>query len=410
MVKQDNELWTKKLRESLKDYSEPYPTDGWKRLEEELIPLVSERRMSSYHWWIAAAVALLIATSVSLYFLNTPIAEEIQQTSPSLARTPDVLPQVLEPSIPDTKVTPMHIAQLIKAQPKRIPAGRSYTEHEEQILSTEKNAKQNEMTDNQSVQHEAKKTDLKEETTTSTEKQNRNVRKPSGREKLHLPASISSRKSKKWSIGASVTNASSLSNTDNFSNASGSRLSLATMNDGMIEVPNNQTIVFKEGVPYLEYGISNIEHHQPITFGLSVRKQLLNHFSVETGITYTLLSSDVTLAGHSKTTEQKLHYIGVPLRANWDFMTKNRFILYLTGGGLIEKSVYGKIGSEKLTVKSLQWSLSGAVGAQLNISKRIGIYAEPGVAYFFDDGSDVETIRKETPFNLNIQAGIRFSY
>ncbi len=61
---------------------------------------------------------------------------------------------------------------------------------------------------------------------------------------------------------------------------------------------------------------------------------------------------------------------------------------------MIEKCVYGKLGSEKETVKPLQFSVSGAVGVQLNATKRIGIYMEPGVAYFFDDGSSVQTIRK----------------
>ena len=63
-----------------------------------------------------------------------------------------------------------------------------------------------------------------------------------------------------------------------------------------------------------------------------------------------------------------------------------------------------------LTVYPLQFSVSGAVGAQFNATMLIGVYVEPGVAYFFDDGSDVQTIRKDTPFNFNLQAGIRFTY
>ena len=65
---------------------------------------------------------------------------------------------------------------------------------------------------------------------------------------------------------------------------------------------------------------------------------------------------------------------------------------------------------KKETVKPLQFSVSGAVGAQVNATKRLGIYVEPGVAYYFDDGSDIQTIRKENPFNFNIQAGIRLTY
>ena len=140
------------------------------------------------------------------------------------------------------------------------------------------------------------------------------------------------------------------------------------------------------------------------------RQSLAKGFSVETGLTYTLLSSDAKFADSDQKTKQKLHYLGIPLKANWNFLDKKLFTLYVSGGGMIEKCVYGKLGTEKETVKPLQFSVSGAVGAQFNATKRVGIYVEPGVAYFFDDGSDVQTIRKENPFNFNIQAGIRLTY
>ena len=66
----------------------------------------------------------------------------------------------------------------------------------------------------------------------------------------------------------------------------------------------------------------------------------------------------------------------------------------------MEKCVYGKLGHEKQTVKPVQWSVLGAVGAQYNLSRRWGLYVEPGVSYYFDDGSPVQTIRK----------GLRLSY
>ena len=45
----------------------------------------------------------------------------------------------------------------------------------------------------------------------------------------------------------------------------------------------------------------------------------------------------------------------------------------------------------------------------VKITEKLGIYAEPGVVYYFDDGSNVNTIRKEHPFNFNIQLGVRFT-
>ena len=69
-----------------------------------------------------------------------------------------------------------------------------------------------------------------------------------------------------------------------------------------------------------------------------------------------------------------------------------------------------KIGSKNETVKPLQFSVMGAVGAQYNISSRVGIYVEPGVSYFFDDGSDIETIRKKIPATLPCRVEYGWTY
>ena len=90
-----------------------------------------------------------------------------------------------------------------------------------------------------------------------------------------------------------------------------------------------------------------MEHHQPISFGLSVRKSLAKGFSVETGLTYTLLSSDAKFADSDQKTKQKLHYLGIPLKANWNFLDKKLFTLYVSGGGMIEKCVYGKLAQRR---------------------------------------------------------------
>ena len=47
---------------------------------------------------------------------------------------------------------------------------------------------------------------------------------------------------------------------------------------------------------------------------------------------------------------------------------------------------------------------------QYDIAKPISIYAEPGIAYYFDDKSVVETIRKEQPLCASVQFGVRFAF
>lgn len=47
--------------------------------------------------------------------------------------------------------------------------------------------------------------------------------------------------------------------------------------------------------------------------GISFRRDLGNRFSVETGITYTLLTSDVQFLGGTSWQHQQMHYVGIPL-------------------------------------------------------------------------------------------------
>ena len=415
---EEKELWMNKLKEKLADYSEPVPASGWEQLEKELVPPVKKRILYPYRRWgaAAAAVLLVVASSLSIYFLNTPTADEIRHTvAPVLASDPDLLPPAHDPDMQVAKVEPVQprpvIAQAGKVTERQgiepsVPAETVTCPVEEGV--------------NPIREAEAKET-LPDETKETKEESGTVVRphQRSGQDKLHIPAEKPKAKKGRWSVGAAVGNGGGTSFSGNgaveplHSSFSDQRLNLApTAGNEIIQIPNNQVVVFKEGVPYLKRTdeIVDIKHHQPVSFGLSVRKGLAKGFSVETGVTYTLLSSDVQTVVSDARIDQKLHYIGIPVRANWNFFDKDRFTLYVAAGGMVEKCVYGKLGNDKLTVNPLQFSVSGAVGAQFNATKHIGVYVEPGVAYFFDDGSDVQTIRKDTPFNFNLQAGIRFTY
>lgn len=421
---EEKELWMNKLKEKLADYSEPTPASGWEQLEKELMPPV-ERKIYPYRKWMMAAAAVIllaVVSSVSLYFLGTPAADEMRHIqTPALASTPDVLPDVQQPDVQGTSVEPVlrpvarenRLAKVDRNIPEhKMPVDEPAVKDEPALVVEEKDPgtviNEGEPTEETNAGQTQTQTKDKERPTAGN-----GPRRPSGRDKYHIPTEKSSSRKGTWSMGLGVGNSGGASSEV----GSGaypymSRVSMLSVSNGLMEIPNDQTLVFEDGVPYLRQAkqVVDIKHHQPISFGLSVRKALGKGFSLESGLTYTLLSSDAKLANDDHQIEQKLHYIGIPLRANWNFLDKKLVTLYVSGGGMVEKCVYGKLGSEKETVKPLQFSVSGAVGAQLNATKRVGIYVEPGVAYYFDDGSDIQTIRKENPFNFNIQAGIRLTY
>ncbi|NLZ94699.1 MAG: porin family protein [Bacteroidales bacterium] len=164
------------------------------------------------------------------------------------------------------------------------------------------------------------------------------------------------------------------------------------------------------------------EHKQPVKAGLSIRYQLNDKFGIESGLTYTYLSSSLT-SGTDKNlykTEQSLQYLGIPLSVNYKIWGNRQLSFYASAGGLVEKCVAGKshtdyiidnkiedTESTKIKESRLQLSVNSAIGLQYNVSSKLGVFAEPGVGYYFDNGSSIETIYKEKPFNLNLKIGIR---
>ncbi|QIU95237.1 outer membrane beta-barrel protein [Bacteroides faecium] len=420
---EEKELWMNKLKEKLADYSEPTPASGWEQLEKELMPPV-ERKIYPYRKWMMAAAAVIllaVVSSVSLYFLGTPAADEMRHIqTPTLASTPDALPGVQQPDMQGTSVEP--VLRPVTREDRLAKADRNVPEHKTQVddepIVKDKPESVIEENEPGKAVDEVKPTEETNAGQTQTQAKDterptasNRPRRPSSKDKYHIPTEKASSRKGTWSMGLGVGNSGGASS-EVGSGVYPSRVSMLSVSNGLLQIPNDQTVVFEDGVPYLRQAkqVVDIEHHQPISFGLSVRKALGRGFSLESGLTYTLLSSDAKLADADQKIEQKLHYIGIPLRANWNFLDKKLVTLYVSGGGMVEKCVYGKLGSEKETVKPLQFSVSGAVGAQLNATKRVGIYVEPGVAYYFDDGSDTQTIRKENPFNFNIQAGIRLTY
>lgn len=145
-----------------------------------------------------------------------------------------------------------------------------------------------------------------------------------------------------------------------------------------------------------------VDHRQPVRFGLSLRYRLDDRWSVESGLSYTRLSSDITTIVEDKATvtEQRLNYIGLPLNISYDLWKNRRFGLYVSAGGMIEKS---------LDTSPWQFSLNGAAGAEYKLTDFFSLYAEPGLGYYFKDGSSIPTIYQDHPLNFNLSFGLRFN-
>lgn len=169
---------------------------------------------------------------------------------------------------------------------------------------------------------------------------------------------------------------------------------------------------------------SEIKHRLPVKTGMTLAYQVNDRLSVETGLIYTNLTSDLKFGGenHYFSGRQTLHYVGVPFNVRYRAFSWRRFEVYASAGVTGEKCVSGKSSkdymfdnrkveteTDNVEVKPLQWSLNVAAGLQFNVAKAVGVYAEPGVGYYFDNGSPVRTIYKDKPFNFNMNLGLRLT-
>ena len=154
-------------------------------------------------------------------------------------------------------------------------------------------------------------------------------------------------------------------------------------------------------------------HYHPMSFGLSVGYNLTPRLTLTTGMVYTYASSDFTssAAGDDIVETQHLHYIGVPLNLKYKVWGNSAIHTYAIAGCQADFNVSAKMQTGDITTDAdkdrTQWSVGGAVGVQYNIIPRMGIYAEPGVRYYIDNKSSVETIFKEKKLNFNLQLGVR---
>ena len=198
----------------------------------------------------------------------------------------------------------------------------------------------------------------------------------------------------------------------------------------MLSAPSNYHTTWADS-PLLGIGLMNrgeevhseYKHHLPLRFGLNVAFYLSPRLAVESGLSYTRLTSDHTEGSYHSyhTTTQKIDYLGIPLKLKYQFLSLNRIALYASAGAMAEQCISGKATTQyviqqkaqqtekqNLTSRPLQLSAQAALGVEYHFIDRFSLFAEPGVGYYFDDRSSLETIYQKRPFNFNLNLGIRF--
>jgi len=152
----------------------------------------------------------------------------------------------------------------------------------------------------------------------------------------------------------------------------------------------------------------------PLSFGAQVKFALWRSLYLGVGVNYTYLESsyEALIKGEKFQTSSQLHYVGIPVNLSYSFVDTDKLGVYVSAGFMADKCVKSRYvfgsntSSEKIS--GMQYSATLGVGIEYNFIDRMGIYFDPGFAYFFDNSQPL-SIRTAQPLQARFEAGLRFN-
>ena len=152
---------------------------------------------------------------------------------------------------------------------------------------------------------------------------------------------------------------------------------------------------------------SRYRHYMPVSFAASLNWEVSERWNIGTGLRYSYLRSDILQ--NKYVSKQKIHYLGIPLKASYTFWDSRFINAYVSAGALFEMPLAAHIDGKKIDAPD-QWSVGAGIGMQFEITRKLSLYVEPDLYYYFDTGCDIRTIRTDKPFSVTIPVGIRFTW
>ena len=394
------EDWTDIIGEELREVEEPLPADDWGVLQQKYAAARRKKRAVAFAWSGAvASVAAVLAVFV-LAFREVPSSDSMVNPSVSpdnqyvaeLVDTVDVRPQVTAPTVVSPTVPGSSSAP--------VPDGDEVSDREDDIM--------------EDTFH------VVADTTAVTERLIADAGDSAGKDEEYdaydytglrfedLPVEDVTRRRVRMSLGLSGS-------------VSGSPMVFAMMdaNPGTDlenpEPPDSLEVsVPSEAVKARAKRAYNdrYSHHIPVSFGVSARFHLNKRLSINAGLDYTRYNSVRTrtfAGGQVQTDDQQVHYIGIPVRADWMFVNRKYFSMYLGAGAQMDKCVYAKVGGERLHENKFLFGVTGALGMQVNFTPMVGLYFEPDVTYSLNE-PELETFRSKHRTMISARAGLRFTF
>ncbi len=417
----NDDILIKLFRKRVKDYELPVEQDIWASIEKDLPPSIQPFRRKQTVWmWSGIAASILLLLSLGLFLLPekkaTTIAIVQKETNTKDRPETKELQAFSNPQPEKDVVTNQQILiQQKKASPK---VSASSADPDVNVSDKPEDKNKNKDIAVPQGQKEEVKEEIKEK---KAERESRKLIPDMAENKdSDLWHSPSKKKTRKIAYALALGNSGSapemkngeptpvMYNSPSYSSEVGSPKYTNLLGENIKNKWDNQNPV--------EY-----KYKLPVSVSFSIRKYLTDNWAVETGLSYTYLSTNETystIRGELQEKDIDLHYLGIPLKGIYSFFNTDRLSAYVAAGTMLEKNIYGQtktinnqqMSVDEINVPELQWSVFGNIGINYKLFDHLGLFIEPGVSYYFDDKSDVMTIRKDSPTNFNLQVGIRLTY
>jgi len=168
---------------------------------------------------------------------------------------------------------------------------------------------------------------------------------------------------------------------------------------------DSETASVEEEDEYLQNGT------KPISLALTVRYKQSRRFALETGVSYIRHTYDIKMTINNSFYKrlQTTHYLGIPVKGIYNLATGKKWSLYgnlaITMGIPLYSQTYIEGNSRNMAENraSWLWLPSAGLGIQYNITRNIGIYAEPSVQYHIPTRYSIRH-----PFAFSSPLGIKF--
>lgn len=187
---------------------------------------------------------------------------------------------------------------------------------------------------------------------------------------------------------------------------------MAPSSDGMASSSDDMASASSGEVVYGEPRRKVLHCKVPIHVGALARYHITPRWSVEAGIAFTHQEATITTTLNDvvENYEQTMRYVGVPVGVSYTIFNKERFKLYATARGSIEKCVQSSTTRPYTsTDRPMLYSMSLAPGMQVNITRNLGIFLEPSLSYNISGKSVMPTRYDDMPWDFDLRMGITWT-